>query len=78
MASIVGKVSDYLQYQASWRRTSGTVKDMATKFPDVGETLKAVIPTTGDHCGAISVSIRYAYPCKSTDRRLVHAIVTDG
>ena len=73
-----GEVADYLQYHASWKRTSGTIKDMATHFPDVGETLKTIIPTTGDHCGAISVPIRDAYPCKSTDSRLVHAIVTDG
>jgi hypothetical protein len=78
MASVVGNVSEDFQYQASWEGTSGTIKDMATKFPDVGEALETVIPTTGDHCGAISVAIRNAHPCKSTDRRLVDAIVTDG
>jgi hypothetical protein len=58
--------------------TSGTIKNMSTKFPDVGEALETVIPTTGDYCGPISVPVRYAHPCKSTDRGLVHAIITDG
>ena len=78
IASVMRNVSEDFQYQASWKGTSGTIKDMATKFADVSETLKTVIATTGDHCRAISVPIGYAHPCKSTDRRLVHAIVTDG
>ena len=51
---------------------------MATEFPDVREALKAVIPATGDHSGAVSVHIGYTDPGESTDRRLVGAIVTDG
>jgi hypothetical protein len=78
MASVVGNMSEVLPYQASWKGTSSTIKDMATKFPNVGEALEAVITTTSDHCRAISMAIRNAHPCKSTDRRLVHAIVTDG
>ena len=78
MASVVRKMSVNLHHQASWKGTSGSIKNMATKFPDVGEALKAVIATTGNHCGSVSVPIRYAHPCKGTDCRLVHAIVTDG
>ena len=51
---------------------------MSTKFPDVGEALETIIAATGDHCRAISVPVRYAHPCKGPDRRLVHAVVTDG
>jgi len=51
---------------------------MATEFSNVREALKAVIPTTGNHGGAISVPIGYTDPGESTDRRLMDAIVTDG
>jgi hypothetical protein len=57
--------------------TPGSIKDVPTKFPDVGEALESVIAATGDHCRAISVPVRYAHPCKSPDRRLVHAVVPD-
>jgi hypothetical protein len=58
--------------------TSGTIKDMTTRVSDVGEALKTVIATTGNHSGAISVPIRYAHPGESADRRLMYAIVADG
>lgn len=51
---------------------------MSTEFPDIGEALETVITATGDHCWAISVPVRYAHPSKSPDRRLMHAVVTDG
>jgi len=57
---------------------SGTIKHMTTEFSDVREALKAVIPATGDHGGAISVHIGYTDPGKSPDRRLMDAIITDG
>ena len=51
---------------------------MATEFSDVRKALKAVIPATGDHGGAISVPIGYTHPGESTNRRLMNAIVADG
>jgi len=51
---------------------------MTTEFSDVREALKAVIPATGDHGGAVSVHIGYTDPGESPDRRLMDTIVTDG
>lgn len=59
------------------KRTPCTIKHMATEFSDIRQTLKAIIPATGDHGGAIPVPIGYTNPGKSTDRRLMDAIVTD-
>lgn len=83
MASTVGRRCRKIfpnQNKAGWRGvgTSCTIKDMTTKVSDVGEALKTVITTTGNHSGAISAPIRYAHPGESADRRLMHAIVTDG
>jgi hypothetical protein len=74
----VSKVPFRANKQLEGYSTSGSIKDVSTKFPDVGEALKTVIAATGDYCWAISVPVRYAHPCKSPDRRLVHAVITDG
>ena len=80
MTSVAGNVSKdpFYAKQLEGYSTSGSIKDVSTKFPDVGQTLETIIATTGDHCRAISVPVRYAHPCKSPDRRLVYAVVTDG
>jgi hypothetical protein len=75
---VAGNRSEDLQHQVSWKGTSGPIKNVTTEFSDIGEALKTVIATTGDHCGAVSVPIRHAHPCKSTDRGLVNAVVSDG
>ena len=51
---------------------------MTSKFSDISEALKAVIPATGDHRRTVTVPIWYTHPGKCTDRRLMHAIVNDG
>ena len=71
------RTSNEHQNKASWIGTSGTVKDITTKFPDVREALKTVIAPAGNHRRAIPVSVRHADPGERTDGRLMHAKVTD-
>ena len=80
MTSVAENVSKtpFSTKQIEGYSTSGSIKDVSTKFPYVREALETVIAATGDHCRTISVPVRDAHPCKSPDRRLVHAVVADG